>query len=245
VEFKKILFALLAAFPGLAAGPLAPAAYLRLLKQAHQALVVTTPGWNSVGGTLRRFEKVSGVWKQIGDPVPVVVGKNGLGWDAQLPPAGGSPDPIKKEGDGRSPAGIFSITKEFGFELSGALGGMKYSQLTNQTECVDDVNSRFYNQVLNRNEAAPDWNSSEKMREVTGYKWGAIVDYNSARTRGAGSCIFLHIWSGPDRGTAGCTAMEEETLRHILQDLDPRKHPILIQFPEQTFENLRQSWRLP
>lgn len=83
------------------------------------------------------------------------------------------------------------------------------------------------------------------MRAVPGYKWGALVNYNPARTKGAGSCIFLHIWSGPGHGTAGCTAMDENSLRPLLENLDARKHPVLIQLTAETFESLRKPWSLP
>jgi len=245
LNYRKTLPILLLAFLALAPGSLQiePNSWRRLLNQSQQALLVTTPGWNSVSGTLRRFEKTAGVWKQIGETIPIVVGKNGLAWDLALAQV---TEPTKKEGDGRSPAGIFPIGREFGFDLSNASHGLGYLPLTDRTECVDDVKSRHYNSLVNRNEVpAPDWDSSEKMREVPGYKYGAVVDYNSKPIKGAGSCIFLHIWSGPEHGTAGCTAMEESSLRLVLESLDRRKHPILVQLPEPVFKSLRQRWRLP
>jgi D-alanyl-D-alanine dipeptidase len=100
--------------------------------------------------------------------------------------------------------------------------------------------------VVNRSAIAqPDWNSSEKMREVSGYRIGAVVAYNRTRVPGSGSCIFLHVWSGPERGTAGCTAMDEGALKTILESLDQRKRPVLIQMPEANYQSLRKVWRLP
>ncbi|MHB9096328.1 MAG: hypothetical protein ACYC5X_00725 [Syntrophales bacterium] len=35
-----------------------------------------------------------------------------------------------------------------------------------------------------------------------------VADTRVPQTKsGRGSCIFLHIWSAPDKGTAGCTVM--------------------------------------
>lgn len=211
--------------------------------RSRQALVVTTPGWNSVAGTLRRFEKSAGVWKQVGSAIPVVVGKNGLAWDPAAATSDGAP--VKHEGDGRSPAGIFPVTVVFGFDSAPPAPAMKYRPLTEQTECVDDVASKLYNGVVERGATQPDWNSSEKMRSVAGYRIGAIVGYNRHRRKGAGSCIFLHIWSGPDQGTAGCTAMEEPSLRAILESLDRKKRPVLVQMPEADYRKRRAGLRLP
>jgi len=40
------------------------------------------------------------------------------------------------------------------------------------------------------------------------YRLGVFVEHNTKpRRAGFGSCIFLHIWSGPTEPTIGCTAM--------------------------------------
>lgn len=224
----------------------APSTYRRLIVQARQALVVTTTDWNSVNGTLTRFEKISTGWSRVGEEISVVVGKNGLAWDAVTVAHGIRTEFIKREGDGRSPAGIFLLKQEFGFDSSPVTNKMQYLPLTGQIECVDDVKSRSYNEVVNRNLISlPDWHSSEKMREVEQYKLGIIVGYNPGDVKSAGSCIFLHIWRGPGNGTAGCTAMEEMRLRQITKSLDEKKHPILIQLPAAVYKRLRNPWRLP
>ena len=50
------------------------------LHTSTQILVVTTQDWNGVEGTLQVYErpKARKRWKAVGDPIPVVVGKNGL-----------------------------------------------------------------------------------------------------------------------------------------------------------------------
>jgi L,D-peptidoglycan transpeptidase YkuD (ErfK/YbiS/YcfS/YnhG family) len=83
------------------------------------------------------------------------------------------------------------------------------------------------------------------MRTIDVYRLMAVVDYNDRKVSGAGSCIFLHIWSGPGKGTAGCTAMDEKNLQILADWLDENKHPVLIQFPASTYQLLRNSWQLP
>jgi D-alanyl-D-alanine dipeptidase len=222
-----------------------PDKYGELLRGASQAMLVTTPDWNSVDGWLQRYEKRDGKWQPVGERVAVVVGEHGLGWDHNVQRA---PDgaPVKKEGDGRSPAGTFSIGKAFGFTSTEPDLKLDYLPLTDSIECVDDVSSRSYNRVVDRQQIQnPDWNSSEKMRSVDVYKEGLIVNYNPQHVGGAGSCIFMHIWRGAGRGTAGCTAMDESNLLEIRSWLDPAKKPVLVQFPSDLYRDVKVRWSLP
>ena len=89
-----------------------------------------------------------------------------------------------------------------------------------------------------------DWNSSEKMSQVEGYRTGAEVEYNQQPTvAGRGSCIFLHIWSGRGIGTAGCTAMSEEDAMLVMQWIDDRT--VLVQLPQRDYEGMKGAYKLP
>ncbi len=221
------------------------------LARARQLVVVTTRGWDEVPGVLRRFERKGrqGVWTQVGADVPVAVGRNGLGWGAGLVETSAETGPQKKEGDGKAPAGVFALGSAFGFATLQDAAWLRfpYIQLTPSVECVDDTASRKYNLIVDRLAAGQvDWNSSEHMRSVEGYRWGMVVKHNSTPTvAGRGSCIFLHVWAGPGKGTAGCTAMEEGSLTELLRWLDPKKEPLLVQLPEAEYTQLRAAWRLP
>jgi L,D-peptidoglycan transpeptidase YkuD (ErfK/YbiS/YcfS/YnhG family) len=237
----------LAAIPAPARQPSAPAL-------STEIIVVTTSDWSAVEGTLRRYERrdLRQPWLQAGEPVTVVVGKNGLGWgsgvvslDAKVRTAS---DPVKKEGDGKAPAGVFFLSRAFGYapqELPGAK--MPYVPLSASVECVDDSTSKFYNQVLDRGTVAADWTSSEHMlRSDELYRWGVVVDHNSNPAQpGAGSCIFLHIWRGPGQGTVGCTAMPQEQIESVIGWLDPARKPLLVQMPEQQYGSLQKKLGLP
>ena len=124
---------------------------------------------------------------------------------------------------------------------------MPYTTLTPTVECVDDVGSRRYNLIVDRSAVPePDWKSSERMRSVEGYRWGVFVEHNSnPAVAGRGSCIFLHVWAGPEKGTAGCTAMTQPNLEELLRWLDSKKRPLLVQLPEAESARLRAAWRLP
>lgn len=223
----------------------------KALASSLQLIVVTTKDWNAVDGELRRYERGSGKdqWQAVGAKIPVVVGRNGMAWGKGLHGDAIGAGPIKKEGDGRSPAGIFSLSSAFGYAEKTKAGGVKlpYVQATATLECVDDPQSAHYNQVLDRASVkAPDWKSSEQiLRQDELYRWGVVVDHNAKGETGCGSCIFLHIWDGPGKGTAGCTAMDAAKMIEVLSWLDPQKKPLLAQLPQAEFERLRKTWRLP
>ena len=225
------------------------AAPIDQLKSARQLVLVVTPGWDDVRGELKRFERRSSgdQWKAVGSATAIVVGKNGIAWDPLVEQA--VPGPTKREGDGRSPAGIFSLGTAFGFAEKAEAGWTKlpYLHLSEGIECVDDVKSSVYNQVVDRRTVkTPDWNSSEKMRAVgEAYRWGVVVNYNTPATAGRGSCIFLHIGGDQGKGTAGCTAMAQTDLREVMAWIDPKQSPMLVQLPKPAYEKLRQTWALP
>lgn len=219
------------------------------LAGSRQVVLVTTPDWSSVRGTLRRFERrgARAGWTQVGGDFEIVVGRSGLGWGDGLVKAEGD-GPSKREGDGRAPAGVFTLTNAFGFASASEAAWLRlpYTPLTRGVECVDDTASAHYNHVVDRADVkAADWNSSERMREVEGYRWGVVVAHNARAVPGQGSCIFMHIWAGPSKGTAGCTAMEQPDLETLLRWLDTKKRPLLVQLPESEYARLRPVWKLP
>jgi len=215
---------------------------------SRQLVLVVTPNETATSGVLYRFERDSedSPWKEVAPQVKIVVGRAGLASGAGLhrePVPGLS---LKKEGDGKSPAGVFALTSAFGFEDARAGLRLPYVPLTDTIECVDDPSSRHYNRLVDRNEiSSPDWKSSEKMREIEEYVFGVVVAQNSEPIApGAGSCIFLHAWSGPESTTVGCTAMPTERIREIVRWLDAAAEPVLVQLTEAAYEALRDPWKL-
>lgn len=221
------------------------------LAQARQMIVVTTPNWDAVDGVLQRYERASVKqgWQPVGEKIAIVVGRTGLAWGKGLHGDSLSDGPSKKEGDGKSPAGIFRLSAAFGYAAKPKAGAVKlpYLEATPTLECVDDVKSAHYNQVLERGSVKRvDWQSSEQMRRADElYRWGVVVDHNAQREAGCGSCIFLHIWSGAGKGTAGCTAMQAEKMEAVMRWLRGEQGPVLVQLPQAEFARLQAAWRLP
>jgi L,D-peptidoglycan transpeptidase YkuD (ErfK/YbiS/YcfS/YnhG family) len=222
-------------------------------EQSLQAVVVTTKNWNAVPGKAQLFERktTKSKWKAVGESFPIVVGRSGLGWTEVVSTGGGvslNDVRFKQEGDGRSPAGLFPLTFAFGVNSKPDNTTLPFNKLEEFTECVDDVNSNFYNKIVNRMQVGNfDWKSSEKMLEIgEQYDLGVFVAYNSYPVKkGAGSCIFLHIWKDSATGTSGCSAMERSNLEKLLGWLNPAKNPYLVQMPEDVYRNHQKAWKLP
>jgi D-alanyl-D-alanine dipeptidase len=221
------------------------------LARSTELIVVTTPDWNSVAASLQRYDRPTphAQWQPVGSPVTVDLGRSGIAWGMGLTPIPAtrtSADPVKKEGDGRSPAGIFPLTAAFGYAYpQDPAWKMPYLYLAPTVECVDDAKSIFYNMVVDRTSVTPDWHSSEQMH-IDDYQIGLVIGHNAKPIKpGGGSCIFMHIWEGAGVGTSGCTAMPREQLEPIIVWLDPAKNPLLVQLPIAQYNKLKNSWHLP
>jgi len=216
----------------------------------RQLLIVRTPAWSSVGGTLERYErsKARG-WQRVGDPTALNVGRNGMGWGHGLSKEV-RPGPVKREGDGRSPAGVFALGRAFGAAeaLPEGSNDFPYLHALPSTYCVEDTRSKFYNQIVDAPGVTPGSRPGwSELRRADGlFRWGIIVKQNDVDTQvGAGSCVFLHIWRGAGRGTAGCTAMASDSLESTLRWLDPAAQPLLVELPDPAYRELRDAWGLP
>lgn len=229
----------------IASAPSAPA----VLRDARQLVRVLTPSWTAPTGSLQRFSRASESdrWLPVGAPIAVVVGRSGLGWGDETAAEKG--EPVKREGDGRAPAGAFPLDTLFGFAPAAEISWARlpYVSLRETSDCVDDVRSAHYNTVVDRDRVARvDWSSAEPMRQIAQYRLGAIVGYNAAPPiRGRGSCIFLHIWGGPASATAGCTAMDSTALETVLRWLDVRARPAVVQLTAGAYARHARAWDLP
>ena len=186
-------------------------------------------------------------WRQRGSLIPVRMGRAGLGWGRGLLITRSLPGPIKIEGDDKAPAGVFRLIRVFGYAHRAPATKMPYLPLSETIVAVDDPGSRYYNQLIDESKIAQrDWRTSERMILADDrYKWGVFVENNVPPEPGAGSCIFLHVWKGPEIATSGCTAMSEKNLLDIIRWLDPARHPLLVQLPEPIYSERRVEWNLP
>lgn len=219
---------------------------------AGQLVLVTSADWDATGGELRRFERDGDGWTQVGDALPVTLGRNGSGWGLGLN-AARSDGPVKREGDGKAPAGVFAIGTAFGY-ADRADTGLHYQAMTANDWCIDVPASNYYNRIIDRSVVkAPHLDqSSEPMRRdlhADGdqrYREGFVIEHNEGgAARQGGSCIFAHLWKAPGETTAGCTAMAPASMAALLGWLDARRKPVFVLLPKAQYAALKHEWKLP
>jgi L,D-peptidoglycan transpeptidase YkuD (ErfK/YbiS/YcfS/YnhG family) len=217
---------------------------------ARQLVLVTTADWNANQGTLRTFSMEDGQWLSAAPAIPVTIGRAGSAWGMGLHPK--QAGPLKQEGDGRSPAGVFDIGMAFGYADS-ARTALRYKAMTDSDYCVDVNASPLYNRIVDARVTGKEAvaGSTEPMRRdihLHGdqlYKMGFVIEHNSQGTPAAGSCIFAHLWRAPGAPTAGCTAMAEPAMQALLGWLQPERHPVFVLLPHQEYARLKTRWGLP
>ena len=220
------------------------------IAEAEQLVVVQGADWNESFGTMYTFERDSPEqpWQEAMSPFPVVLGLSGLAWGNGLEDYRVGQSHTKIEGDKRSPAGIFRLSSAFGSKSPGeaAVTNMPYQQITETTRCIEDGSSAHYNSIVDERLVDADWDAADKMlRTDSLYSWGVFVDHNIASEAEAGSCIFMHVWRGKDKGTLGCTAMEYYKMQEFVYWLKNRKHPLLVQLPKIEYLTKKDEWNLP
>ncbi|HEX3124275.1 MAG TPA: hypothetical protein VHQ21_13330, partial [Rhodanobacteraceae bacterium] len=213
-------------------------------------VLVTVADWDATRATLQTFTRTAQGWHAASDAVPAVIGRAGAAWGIGLnPPQAGRQ---KHEGDGRSPAGMFSIGTAFGY-ADAAQTLWPYAALSASDYCIDVDGSPLYNRIVDASKvgAAAVAGSTEPMRRDLhsggdqAYKLGFVIEHNPRGTAGAGSCIFAHLWKSADSTTAGCTAMAEPAMQALFAWLRPEDHPVFVLLPQAEYRHLRSAWGLP
>ena len=217
---------------------------------ARQLVLVTTADWDANQGTLQTFVKSDGAWQLAAPGVPITIGREGAAWGVGLHPT--QAGPAKKEGDGRSPAGVFRIGSAFGYADS-VHTALAYTAMTATDYCVDVSTSPLYNRIVDTRVVGKKAieGSTEPMRRdihVNGdhrYKLGFVIEHNSSGGADLGSCIFAHVWKSPGEPTSGCTAMDESAMAALLAWLQPKEKPVFMLLPQQEYARLQVAWKLP
>ena len=196
----------------------APAAADPALAQAGsagQAVVVTADRYGATTATLTAYERDgAGAWRRAFGPWPARVGTRGL-----------APPGEKREGDGRTPSGVYGFDFFFGVAPDPGVR-FPYRRVTSKSIVWDDdPASPLYNTWvdLDLKQAGAE---PEPMYVSPAYDHGAVIAYNTARTPGLGSAIFLPVSTGGP--TAGCVSLPAGQLVEVLRWLDPARGPRVV-----------------
>jgi len=129
------------------------------------------------------------------------VGKNGLG--------------KQKEGDLKTPIGVFDITKAFGIKENPGTKLKYINVIENLYAC--DENCKYYNQIIDSIKTKHQCKGEHLIQYCPQYDYAMCIDYNSDNIYPNGSNIFIHV-KGNKNYTAGCIAVDEESMITILKN---------------------------
>lgn len=154
---------------------------------------------------VKMCEKVNNKWITI-MKTNGFIGKNGLGKE--------------KEGDLKTPVGLYEIGIAFGIK-DDVNTKLDYYVLTPNMYWICDENSKYYNKFIDKTKVEKDWNESKNehlIEEKIAYKYAIEIKYNKECKIGKGSAIFIHcIKNGP---TAGCVAIPTADMKFILENIN-------------------------
>ena len=201
VVVLSLLAVLLPAWPGRAAAAAAPA--------VQQLITVTAASYGTTYATLRVYQ-VSGTQQTlVFGPWTAWVGYNGVARPG-----------AKREGDGKTPSGTYGLSFFFGVQPNPGVS-FPYLHAFSYDYWDDDPANPLYNEWVSGKANAG--RNPEPMHQVPAYNYAAVIAYNTARTPGLGSAIFLHVGTGGP--TAGCVSLPASQLLAVLRWLKPSANP--------------------
>lgn len=200
------------------------------LADALRLVVVTVADINRPDAIVETFERaaVDAPWLAAGGLRQAVVGLNGVAWGAGFRHFASDGELLKQEGDRRSPMGIFAVGAPFGSDVQSLPGYMKLE--AGRHICVEEPQSRSYSQIVESSAVEKGVKYDEMAAEPL-YRRGFVVDYPADAANKAGSCIFLHVWRQPNKGTAGCVAMDEGDVADLRAWVSEKRTAIAILTP--------------
>jgi L,D-peptidoglycan transpeptidase YkuD (ErfK/YbiS/YcfS/YnhG family) len=186
----------------------------RPLHRATRLIIVTVASMDDSKAELHTFERKSPAasWTKSSGPEPCVVGARGIGWGHPYLSFRRGEEPVKEEGDERTPAGIYRIGAMFGFAEDKR---PNYIQLTPGRQfCVEDTSSPYYGQIVPQS-SVDEKTLGQKMASVEQYRRGIFIDYPPRRAFKAGSCIFVQVWAKEGTGTSAHIGLPEERILRL------------------------------
>jgi len=176
----------------------------------RQVITVTAVSRSTTYATLRAYRLSRGHKVRVLGPWTARVGYNGIAKPG-----------MKREGDGRTPAGTYGFSFFFGVQPDKKFA-FPFRHAYSYDVWDDDPSSALYNEWVDARKHNPGANP-EPMHQVPAYDYAAVIAYNNSRTPGLGSAIFLHVGTGTS--TAGCVSLPRSELLKVLHWLRPRSHP--------------------
>ena len=123
----------------------------------------------------------------------------------------------KKEGDKKTPTGVFNLTQAFGIKKNPGTT-MPYIDVDENLYWCGD--KKYYNQLVDTRKTTHKCKGEHLADYVPQYNYGIVLDYNQECVYKKGSAIFLHC-KGSNAYTAGCIAVSQKNMIKIMKNIEP------------------------
>jgi len=139
----------------------------------------------------------------------------------------------QKEGDLKTPVGEFNVTQAFGKKCNPGTT-INYINITNDTYACDE-DCKYYNQIIDAKKTKHKCKGEHLMDYSPQYNYALCIDYNPENIFPNGSNIFIHV-KGERAYTAGCIAVDEESMIKILQNTTKKTKVVIYETPKSEEE---------
>lgn len=168
--------------------------------EVNQLLIVTQTDSSDAHAAF--YVRQEGIF-ELAEEGTAHIGKNGVG--------------KTKEGDMKTPAGELRIGTAFGI-LPNPGTEIPYVEATESLYGCED--STYYNQLIDTAIVHhPNVEGEHIIDYAPAYNYGLTTSFNEECVFGLGSNIYIHC-KGKKPYTAGCVALDEEMMKHLLQQSD-------------------------
>jgi L,D-peptidoglycan transpeptidase YkuD (ErfK/YbiS/YcfS/YnhG family) len=129
-----------------------------------------------------------------------------------------------REGLGRTPVGVFTLTQAFGNQPNNGTR-LPYTLVGPDDWWDENPASPHYNRLV-VSATSPGGNSENLYDAGEAYAHAVVINYNvNPVVRGAGSGFFLHV--SMDAPTEGCVSIPLAELDQVMRWLNPTDHPVI------------------
>lgn len=190
---------------------LLPSSHLGATTLPGQVITVQATSPHAQTAVLRTWQlNAEGHYRQVRGPIVAHVGINGVG--------------RTREGLGRTPSGVFTLTRAFGSEPNDGTR-LPYVRTGPDDWWDESPKSARYNELI-RSPVSPGGDSENLYYAGLAYSHAVVINYNTDPViKGAGSGFFLHVSLGV--ATEGCVAIPSADLRWIMRWLNPTAQPVI------------------
>ncbi|WP_299562727.1 L,D-transpeptidase family protein [uncultured Mycolicibacterium sp.] len=208
---RRLLVVVCATALALVVAPTAHAGYTpwfaRSVGAATQVISVVGVGGSSAKVDV--WQRTARGWQPVGAGIPAFIGAKGM-------------SPNHFDGSMMTPMGIYTLDFAFGTEPDPG-SGLPYVQVTPDHWWDGDMKSPTYNTMqVCRKQDCPFSTALADGTEnlyIPQYRHAVVMGVNKARIPGRGGAFFVHTSGGGP--TAGCVAIEDDTLVRIMRWLRP------------------------